>query len=63
MSEKKPTHIRVSNLEKTLQMVESVIEELEDERVIQGAEFAIKLIRKQYGLDKRHSLDNEKARE
>lgn len=58
MNKKTPTHIRVSNLERTLRMVEFVVEEMENENAREGALFAIKLIRKQYGL-----IDKEKGRE
>lgn len=50
MTKKPPSHIRVSSLERTLDFVESVIEEMENEDARNAAAFAIKLIRKQYGL-------------
>ena len=52
MDKKTPTHIRVSNLERTLRMIESMIEEMTNDDARFGALLAIKLIRKQYGLDK-----------
>lgn len=61
VNKKSPTHIRVSNLERTLRMIESMIEEMANDDARQGALLVIRLIRKQYGLD--NGPNKEKARE
>jgi CRISPR/Cas system CMR-associated protein Cmr5 small subunit len=50
MAQKKPTIIRVSNLARTLRMIESMTEEITNEGGKAGADLVIRLIRKEYGI-------------
>lgn len=48
---KKPDVIRVSNLARTLRMVESMVEEITNEDGKVGADLVLRLIRKEYGIE------------
>lgn len=51
MTKKKPTMIRIGNLERTLRMIESMTEEIANEDGKAGADLVIRLIRKEYGIE------------
>lgn len=51
MAKSKPTMIRVSNLARTLRMIESMTEEITNEGGKAGADLVIRLIRKEYGIE------------
>lgn len=59
MPKGKPTMIRVTNLERTLRMIESMVEEITTTDGKAGADLVIRLIRKEYGIEENQKEDEK----
>lgn len=51
MKRKRPEMIRIGNLERTLRMIENMVEEIANEDGKAGADLVLRLIRKEYGIE------------